>query len=119
MNTYRFCLTLRHFVARCKIGTATLTYFFNTDYDSTGEWDPEKITVDEIFQATLVVLELAILEPRAQIMGGICIFDLGELTVNQAWYMTPSVAKKMIQIMVVSNFFSLLTSQISIHLKYR
>ncbi|XP_045470182.1 alpha-tocopherol transfer protein-like isoform X3 [Harmonia axyridis] len=67
-----------------------------------GEWDPEKITVDEIFQATLVVLELAILEPRAQIMGGICIFDLGGLTVNQAWYMTPSVAKKMIQIMVTS-----------------
>ncbi|XP_044750138.1 clavesin-1-like isoform X3 [Coccinella septempunctata] len=67
-----------------------------------GEWDPEKITVDEIFQATLVVLELAILEPRAQIMGGICIFDLGGLTVNQAWYMTPSVANKMIQIMVTS-----------------
>ncbi|KAK9878603.1 hypothetical protein WA026_022864, partial [Henosepilachna vigintioctopunctata] len=67
-----------------------------------GEWDPEKTTIDEIFQATLVVLELAILEPRGQILGGICIFDLGGMSVNQAWYMTPSIANKMIQIMVKS-----------------
>ncbi|CAH1105866.1 unnamed protein product [Psylliodes chrysocephalus] len=67
-----------------------------------GNWDPEKLSTDEIFQATMIVLELAILEQRAQILGGICIFDLGGLSLQQAWYMTPSIAHKVIQIMVTS-----------------
>lgn len=67
-----------------------------------GEWDPECWTVDELFQATIGILEIAILEPEAQILGGICIFDLGGLSLQQAWYMTPGLASKMFQIMVVS-----------------
>lgn len=59
--------------------------------------------MDEVFQATLIVLELAILEQRAQILGGICMFDLGGLSLQQAWYMTPTIAHKMVQIMVVSS----------------
>lgn len=66
-----------------------------------GNWDTSKTTVTELFQATLVVLELAILEQRAQILGGVAIFDLGGLTLNQALHMTPSVASRMVQIMVV------------------
>lgn len=58
--------------------------------------------MDELFQATMIVLELAILEQRAQILGGVCIFDLGGLSLQQAWYMTPSMAHKIVQIMVVS-----------------
>ncbi|XP_018569342.1 alpha-tocopherol transfer protein-like [Anoplophora glabripennis] len=65
-------------------------------------WDPEKVSIEEIFQGTMIVLELAILEQRAQILGGICIFDLGGLSMQQAWYMTPSIAHKMVQIMVTS-----------------
>lgn len=55
----------------------------------------------EIFQAALAILELAILEERAQVLGGICIFDLEGLTMQQAWHMSPSIARKMIQICVV------------------
>lgn len=50
----------------------------------------------------MVILELAILEERAQVLGGICIFDLGGLTLQQAMYMSPGIARKMVQIMVVS-----------------
>ncbi|KAJ8950104.1 hypothetical protein NQ318_017829, partial [Aromia moschata] len=67
-----------------------------------GNWDTEKFSIIEIFQATMIVLELAILEQRAQILGGICMFDLGGLSLQQAWNMTPSLAHKMVQIMVTS-----------------
>ncbi|KAJ8973507.1 hypothetical protein NQ317_006497 [Molorchus minor] len=67
-----------------------------------GNWDPQKYTIDEIFQATMIILELAILEQRAQILGGVCMFDMGGLSLQQAWYLTPSIAHKVIQIMVTS-----------------
>lgn len=53
----------------------------------------------------MAILELAILEQRAQILGGIAMFDLGNLSMQQAWYITPSMASKIVQIMVVSRTF--------------
>ncbi|XP_050309796.1 clavesin-2-like [Anthonomus grandis grandis] len=67
-----------------------------------GNWDPEKYTVTQLFQATMAILELAILEQRAQILGGIGLFDMSNLTFQQACYMTPSIAHKIIQILVTS-----------------
>ncbi|XP_028127985.1 clavesin-1-like isoform X3 [Diabrotica virgifera virgifera] len=67
-----------------------------------GNWDPAKFSSDEIFAATMLVLELAILEQRAQILGGIGMWDLGGLSLKQAWHMTPSVASKVVQVMVTS-----------------
>lgn len=68
-----------------------------------GNWDPSRNKIIELFKATLALLELGILEPRAQILGGICIFDLKDITLNHAWQVTPSVAKKVVELMVVSN----------------
>ncbi|KAF5274939.1 hypothetical protein FQR65_LT04280 [Abscondita terminalis] len=67
-----------------------------------GLWDPAKYTSAELFQTTMLILELAILEPRAQILGGICMFDLGGLTMQQAWYLTPTIARQIFDIMVTS-----------------
>lgn len=67
-----------------------------------GNWDPKKYSTDQLFQATMAILELAILEQRAQILGGIAMFDLGNLSMQQAWYITPSMASKIVQIMVTS-----------------
>ncbi|XP_066142207.1 clavesin-2-like isoform X3 [Euwallacea fornicatus] len=67
-----------------------------------GKWDPEKYTITELFQATMAILELAIMEPRAQILGGIGLFDLSNLTLQQAYYMTPSLAHKIVQVLVTS-----------------
>lgn len=67
-----------------------------------GNWKPSKIPVDELFKATLIVLEIGIMEPRAQILGGVGIFDLQGLGLTHTFHMSPSVAQKMIAIMVVS-----------------
>lgn len=66
-----------------------------------GNWDTTRYGTDEIFKATLAILELGILEHRTQILGGVCIFDLAGLTMQQAMKVTPKVAKKVIDIMVV------------------
>jgi cell division FtsZ-interacting protein ZapD len=55
-----------------------------------------------LFKATVVVLELAILEQRAQILGCICIFDLGGISMQHAWHITPTVARRTVELMVVS-----------------
>lgn len=55
----------------------------------------------ELLKATLLTLELGLLEPRSQILGGICIFDLGGINMNQARHMTPKIAAQIIDIMVV------------------
>lgn len=41
------------------------------------------------------------MEHRAQVMGGVGIFDLAGLSMNHTLHMSPAVAQKMIQIMVV------------------
>uniref|UniRef100_A0A0A9VYR6 Clavesin-1 n=2 Tax=Lygus hesperus TaxID=30085 RepID=A0A0A9VYR6_LYGHE len=67
-----------------------------------GKWDPSTTPIDELFTATLAVLEAGILEPRAQILGGVCIFDLEGLSMTQAWNITPSTVSKVVEIMVTS-----------------
>ena len=67
-----------------------------------GNWSPSNYSIDELFKATLVVLELAILEQRAQILGGICIIDLAGISVQHAWNVTPTIAKMMVELLVVS-----------------
>ncbi|XP_077300130.1 alpha-tocopherol transfer protein-like isoform X2 [Arctopsyche grandis] len=67
-----------------------------------GNWDPNAYSIDEIFKATLTVLELGILEPRCQILGGVAIFDLENLTLQHTWQVTPSIASRMVQVMVTS-----------------
>lgn len=50
----------------------------------------------------MVVLEIGIMEPRAQVNGGVGIFDLEGLSMSHTFHMSPSVAQKMIAIMVTS-----------------
>jgi CRAL/TRIO domain len=42
------------------------------------------------------------MEPRAQVLGGIGIFDLEGLTMSHTMHMSPAVAQKMIAMMVTS-----------------
>jgi hypothetical protein len=67
-----------------------------------GNWKPSKVPIDELFKATLVVLDIGIMEPRAQVLGGVGIFDLEGLSMNHTFHMSPSVAQKMIAMMVTS-----------------
>jgi len=65
-----------------------------------GNWRPSKVPLNDIFKSSLILFEMGALEPQAQVLGGIGIFDLEGLSLNQAWYVTPSVAKKIISLMV-------------------
>ncbi|RZC38379.1 CRAL TRIO domain containing protein [Asbolus verrucosus] len=66
------------------------------------KWDPDNYSIDDAFKATLMILELAMLEERAQIKGGICIVDCSGISTQQVLYCTPSIARKLVQISVVS-----------------
>lgn len=76
-----------------------------------GNWKPSKVPIDELFKATLIVLEIGIMEPRAQVLGGVGIFDLEGLSMNHTLQMSPSVAQKMIAMMVVRKIFANHSSQ--------
>lgn len=68
-----------------------------------GNWDPSKIPVTDLFRATLILLEMGSLEPRTQVLGGVGIFDFEGFSLRNLWYLNPSLAQKIIAIMVVSN----------------
>ncbi|XP_051858493.1 alpha-tocopherol transfer protein isoform X1 [Drosophila albomicans] len=67
-----------------------------------GLWRPNRVTVDDIFRATIVLQELGSLEPISQIMGGVGIFDLKDLGLEHLLHLSPSVAQKMIALLVTS-----------------
>jgi hypothetical protein len=52
------------------------------------------------------------MEQRAQILGGICIFDLGGITLHHAWQITPTIARMAVELFVVSY------SRINFHVAY-
>jgi len=66
-----------------------------------GIWKPSRVTVDDIFKATIVLQELGSLEPISQIVGGVAIFDLKDLGLEHLLHLSPSVAQKMIALLVV------------------
>lgn len=67
-----------------------------------GKWDTTNTPIDDLFKSTVAVLEAGMLEPRAQILGGVAILDMEGLNMGHVWQITPTVISKVIQIMVVS-----------------
>lgn len=65
-----------------------------------GCWDPKIIPIEDLFKATILALELGMMEPRTQILGGVALFDLEDLGTQHAWQCTPSVAAKIVKILV-------------------
>lgn len=67
-----------------------------------GNWDPRKYPIEELFKATVIIMELGAMEARAQILGGVAIFDLRGISMAHAWAITPQVANMVIALMVTS-----------------
>lgn len=63
-----------------------------------GDWNTSEFTTDELFQAVIFLIQAAILEPKYQILGGVCIIDVANLSAGHAWYMTPTIAKNMLAV---------------------
>ncbi|XP_073821197.1 alpha-tocopherol transfer protein-like [Musca autumnalis] len=67
-----------------------------------GLWKPSEVTTDDIFRASVCLLEMGSMEPITQVVGGIGIFDLQGISLNHILHLSPSVASKMIALMVTS-----------------
>lgn len=68
-----------------------------------GTWDPTKMSVDDILKLTLIILEMGSMEPVSQIAGGVGLFDLSGITLTHIRYLTPSIAQKIIALIVTSS----------------
>ncbi|XP_063838483.1 alpha-tocopherol transfer protein-like [Ostrinia nubilalis] len=67
-----------------------------------GCWDPKTIPIEDLFKGTIMALELGLLEQRTQILGGVALFDLEEIGTQHAWQITPSVAARIVKLLVSS-----------------
>lgn len=63
-------------------------------------WRPSKVPIEDLFKATLLIMEVGSLEPQNQILGAVGIFDLEGLGLNHAWQISPSLAQKVVQLLV-------------------
>lgn len=70
----------------------------------TGNWDTNEFDISEILKASLATLELGILEPIAQILGGVVIFDMNGFTLQHAYQITPKVVSTIFDLIVVCRF---------------
>lgn len=74
-------------------------------FNTLGDWNTSEFTTDELFQAVIFLIQAAILEPKYQILGGVCIIDVANLSAGHAWYMTPTIAKNMLAVGYVSTTY--------------
>ncbi|XP_066251377.1 alpha-tocopherol transfer protein-like [Euwallacea similis] len=63
-----------------------------------GNWNTSQFTTEELFQAVILLIQAAILEPKHQILGGVCVMDVGNLGANHAWYLSPTIVKHMLAV---------------------
>lgn len=78
-------------------------YIYLLMYIFPGCWDPKVISSNDLFKATILTLQLGVLEPRTQILGGIALFDLEDIGTQHAWQVTPSMANRIVKLLVVSD----------------
>ncbi|KAE9533552.1 hypothetical protein AGLY_009190 [Aphis glycines] len=67
-----------------------------------GNWNTNDFDMNEILKASLATLELGILEPMAQILGGVVIFDMNGFTLQHAYQITPKVVSTIFDLIVYS-----------------
>lgn len=69
-----------------------------------GLWDPDEIPVEDLVRACLLLLEIGIMQPKLQIVGGTGLLDCEGLTMKHMRQFSPSVAMQIMNIMVVSTY---------------
>lgn len=70
-----------------------------------GNWRPNEISVDELFLVSVILMELGSLEPIGQVVGGVGIFDLKDLSISQVMHLSPTVIQKLLALLVVSSHY--------------
>ncbi|XP_049800545.1 clavesin-1 [Schistocerca nitens] len=60
------------------------------------KWKHKKVSLEEVFKGAVLYLEAALWEPETQVAGGVVIFDMDGLSLQQVSQFTPSFAKRII-----------------------
>lgn len=67
-----------------------------------GKWDPNEYPVEDLMRGCLLLLEVGIMQPKLQVLGGTVIVDCEGIGMKHARQLTPSVALQAINVMGVS-----------------
>lgn len=67
-----------------------------------GRWDVSTIPIEDVVRCALLMDEVAVMQPKLQILGGTVIVDLEGLTLRQVAQLTPTVAGQIVALMGVS-----------------
>lgn len=67
----------------------------------TENWVPSQISIYELFRALIMVLEIAMIEPKTQVGGVHVVLDMKGLSLNHIIQFTPSFAKNMLSFVQV------------------
>uniref|UniRef100_A0A6P7HA60 Clavesin-1-like n=1 Tax=Diabrotica virgifera virgifera TaxID=50390 RepID=A0A6P7HA60_DIAVI len=78
----------------CRIMTVSLDH-----------WDTKKVSMEQLFKAVMVSMEIAMLEPKTQLGGVHVILDTGGLSLMHICQFSPSIAKLILEWIQVSLFF--------------
>lgn len=60
------------------------------------EWNPHRVTLNDIFKISVLYLESALWEPETQIMGVVVIFDMNGISLETALELTPEFGELLV-----------------------
>lgn len=84
-----------------------------------GRWNPNKLSLDDIFRCNVFCLQQLASNFDAQINGIVAIVDLQNLSLNQARHFTPSYAKKIADLLTVRTSLPTLSKALQVLLARR
>ncbi|CAG9864376.1 unnamed protein product [Phyllotreta striolata] len=67
-----------------------------------GKWVPSDYTPTELIQFVVFLTQISLLEPETQIRGAVLVIDVSGITLEMVWYMTPKLAKHLVNLSVTA-----------------
>ncbi|CAK1542024.1 unnamed protein product [Leptosia nina] len=64
-----------------------------------GQWNPDVFPADDLVRGCLLLLEVGIMQPKLQVLGGTAILDCEGMTLKHMRQLSPSIAVKVMNVM--------------------
>ncbi|XP_045513296.1 clavesin-1-like [Pieris brassicae] len=64
-----------------------------------GQWDPDVFAADDLVRGCLLLLEVGIMQPKLQVLGGTALVDCQGMTLKHMRHLTPSIALQAMNVM--------------------
>ncbi|XP_022824879.1 alpha-tocopherol transfer protein-like [Spodoptera litura] len=64
-----------------------------------GQWDPDDYPVDDLIRGCLLLLEIGIMQPKLQVLGGTALLDCEGLTMKHMRQFSPAIALQAMNVM--------------------